>query len=73
MPLLSAAQVEALLASMAPDMACHGAVWASLTGIAGNHRDRMRLFGRIPERNVFLGRESSEEERAYLAAVKRLF
>jgi uncharacterized protein (DUF924 family) len=30
----------------------------------------MRLFGRVPERNRFLGRESTEQELAYMAAVK---
>ena len=39
-------------------------VFQSLRRIANNHRDRMRLFGRIPERNKFLGRHSSAQELA---------
>lgn len=31
------------------------------------HRDIIRRFGRFPHRNALLGRESSPEERAYLA------
>lgn len=42
-------------------------VWISLNGIAQNHRDRMVLFGRIPERNKFLRRESTPEELSYLS------
>ena len=43
-------------------------VWQSLSAIAGNHRDRMRLFGRVCERNRILGRASTEAEIAYMAA-----
>jgi uncharacterized protein (DUF924 family) len=39
----------------------------SLQGISNNHRDRMRLFGRVPERNKYLGRESTDQELAYIA------
>lgn len=38
----------------------------SLRGISNNHRDRMRAFGRIPERNKCLGRQSTEQEIAYM-------
>lgn len=41
----------------------------SLSGIAKNHRDRLQLFGRIPERNRFLRRESTPAEIAYMQAV----
>ena len=44
-------------------------VHASLTS-AGNHRDRMRLFGRVPERNALVGRESTGREAAYMASVR---
>lgn len=37
-------------------------VWGALTGIAENHRTRMTAFNRIPERNVFLGRPSTQKE-----------
>jgi uncharacterized protein (DUF924 family) len=37
--------------------------------IAANHRDRIALFGRFPERNAVLGRESTPAETAYLRSV----
>ena len=43
-------------------------------GLAGNikhaeqHRDIVRRFGRFPHRNAILGRESTEQERAYLSS-----
>ncbi len=44
-------------------------VFQSLRRISNNHRERMREFGRVPERNKFLGRESSQRELAYIQAV----
>ena len=44
-------------------------VFQSLRGISNNHRDRMRLFGRVPERNKWLRRESSEQEVAFMREV----
>ena len=38
----------------------------SLQGIADNHFDRIKLFSRIPERNKYLGRKSTEEELIYI-------
>ncbi len=35
--------------------------------IATKHRDLIRKFGRFPHRNEMLGRESTEEEKAFLA------
>ena len=34
-----------------------------------NHSERIMLFGRIPERNKYLGRESTEEELVYIRSV----
>lgn len=45
-------------------------VWESLRRIAGNHRDRMHLFGRVPDRNLWLGRKSTDQEVAYLEAMQ---
>lgn len=42
---------------------------SSLNGIATNHYDRLRLFGRIPERNRFIDRESTPAEIAFMKAV----
>lgn len=41
----------------------------SLNGIANNHYDRVQLFGRIPERNRFTGRQSTPEEISFMTAV----
>ena len=41
----------------------------SLNGIVTNHYDRLRLFGRIPERNRFIHRQSTSAEIAFLNAV----
>jgi uncharacterized protein (DUF924 family) len=40
----------------------------SLRGYARKHRDVIEKFGRFPMRNAALGRESTEEERAWLAS-----
>jgi uncharacterized protein (DUF924 family) len=63
------AVVDALLARLRPalEQVCPF-VWASLSAIAGNHKDRMHLFGRVPERNRCLGRASTLAEEAYMAA-----
>lgn len=47
-------------------------VFRSLQGIANNHKDRMQLFGRIPERNRFLNRLSTDKEMIYLSVVASL-
>ncbi len=41
--------------------------------IAARHRDVIRKFGRFPHRNAMLGRESTEEEAAFLAEHGRGF
>ena len=41
--------------------------------VAARHRDVIRKFGRFPHRNVMLGRESTEEEAAFLAEHGRGF
>jgi uncharacterized protein (DUF924 family) len=41
----------------------------SLNGIVKNHYDRLQLFGRIPERNRFIDRESTPEEISFMTAV----
>jgi uncharacterized protein (DUF924 family) len=41
----------------------------SLNGIARNHYDRIQLFGRIPERNRFIGRQSTPAEISFMKAV----
>jgi uncharacterized protein (DUF924 family) len=37
--------------------------------IANNHRDRIVLFGRFPERNSILGRTSTDKEVAYMSSI----
>jgi uncharacterized protein (DUF924 family) len=63
------AVVEGLLARLRPALEPVSPwMWASISSIAQNHRDRMRLFGRVPERNRIVGRASTEAELAYMAA-----
>lgn len=47
-------------------------VVAHLKQIQINHQDRINLFGRIPERNRYLGRESTEKELVYLKNVSNI-
>ena len=49
------------------DPAWHGYVERSIRGWT-RHRDIVARFGRFPHRNAVLGRESTTEERAYMAA-----
>ncbi len=44
-------------------------IFTSLNGIFQNHYDRISLFGRIPERNKFLDRLSTEKELVYLQSI----
>jgi len=44
----------------------HPMVNQSLSAIMANHRDRIETFGRVPERNRYLGRVSSTEEKVYM-------
>ncbi len=44
-------------------------IFNSLNNIFINHFDRIKLFGRIPERNKFLNRNTSEEEKIYLKSL----
>jgi uncharacterized protein (DUF924 family) len=41
----------------------------TLRSIARNHRERIQMFGRFPERNKILGRKSTDAEAAFLAAI----
>jgi len=47
----------------------YGGILTQLKAIAGNHYDRILNFGRIPERNKYVGRVSSPDELVYLKAV----
>jgi len=56
-----------LLNEISKSLSLLPSIQISLLGIAKNHSDRMKYFGRIPERNKFLGRESTEAEIAYMS------
>lgn len=45
-------------------------VLMSLKQIAENHKIRMERFGRIPERNIFLNRQSTDDEIAVMKSFK---
>lgn len=61
--------VAKLLEDIKKPMQNFPSVWISLSGIAKNHYDRMTMFGRIPERNKFLGRKSTEQEIMYMHSI----
>lgn len=61
------ARVEELLEDIKSAMQLFPSVWKSLTAIAKNHSLRMTTFSRIPERNAFLGRASTEEEMSFMS------
>ncbi len=66
-PALQARSVQAfaeLAAEATPDTQ---ALLASALDYARQHQDVIARFGRFPHRNAILGRESTAEERAYLA------
>ena len=48
------------------DPLCDSGVARSMAKIAANHWERMSNFGRFPERNKWLGRESTAAELAYM-------
>lgn len=51
------------------DKCCDPMLYERFSEIAKNHAERILYFGRIPERNKFLGRESTEQEIAYLGGI----
>ncbi len=53
------------LATEAPRM--HDGLFMRVKELAAKHRHVLARFGRFPERNAVLGRESTEEEQQYLA------
>ena len=60
--------VNTLLEKIHETMRNYPVIMTALKGIAKNHRDRMTMFGRIPERNRFLNRPSTDTELAFLSA-----
>jgi uncharacterized protein (DUF924 family) len=40
-----------------------------LGAIGRNHRDRIALFGRFPERNKYLGRVTTDSKRVYMESI----
>ncbi len=58
--------IKILLLKIKNDFKCDSQLYISLYQIYINHYDRIKMFGRIPERNIFLGRKSTPEEKIYL-------
>jgi len=56
------------LADQERSLALHASVDPSFMKYAAEHHDIIRRFGRFPHRNAILGRESTPEELAFLAA-----
>jgi len=51
------------------DVKCDSSIYQALYTITINHKDRIELFGRIPERNIILNRQSTENEIIYLDSI----
>jgi uncharacterized protein (DUF924 family) len=61
--------INELMPIVKTDVKCDPKLYIALNGIYKNHNDRIKLFGRIPERNKFLGRISTQEEKVFLMNV----
>lgn len=61
--------VKTLLEKIQEGMRNYPVIMSALKGIAKNHSDRMTMFGRIPERNKYLNRQSTDTELAFLSVV----
>lgn len=57
---------QELLREVVSSKYIESSIKVSMTKIVFDHRERIQLFGRIPERNKLLGRATSIEEQAYL-------
>ena len=56
-------------ASFRPYKESHRDLSKALGQIYRNHAERVELFGRFPERNKALGRDTTDAERAFLRAL----
>lgn len=56
-----------LFDTLAADDPANENIWGGFADFARKHRDIIERFGRFPHRNAALGRESTDEERAWLA------
>jgi uncharacterized protein (DUF924 family) len=61
--------VQLKIHELVNDPLCDKNIFRSLYNISINHLERIVLFGRIPERNKFLSRTSTDEERAYILSL----
>ena len=61
--------IKEKLSSIKKDKKCDYSIYQALYTITINHRDRIELFGRIPERNKILNRISTENELIYLNSI----
>jgi uncharacterized protein (DUF924 family) len=64
-------EIEALIAN--DSLSEYLEMTTRLKEIAFNHYDRVLHFGRIPERNSILGRESTEREALYLSGIGKSY
>ena len=48
---------------------CSEIIWISIKKIIENHKERIELFGRFPERNKYLNRKNTEKENTWLKSI----
>lgn len=58
-----------LLKKIKKNRLCSNELYLTVKQITINHRERIELFGRIPERNIILNRRSTPEELSYMNAM----
>jgi uncharacterized protein (DUF924 family) len=61
--------IKKLLPKIKSDPKSDPELYLALVGIFNNHNDRIKMFGRIPERNKYLCRISTEKEKVFLLNV----
>lgn len=62
-------KVTELIENISTDKCIDPSILITITKIHSNHKYRVQTFGRIPERNKYVGRISTPKEYAYLSAI----
>lgn len=62
-------KITELIENISTDKYIDPSILITITKIHSNHMYRVKTFGRIPERNKYVGRVSTPKECAYLSAI----